>query len=139
MIKKEFNKMSRTEEQKLISDPVTVILNGEKYPVKPLVIAEAGPWRRKFVSIFDDVQALAEVTSDNKEEFSKALQEILISKPDQITELVCDYIKMDKTEFESKATSNEVIKAFEEVFALEAPFFGSAIKAMMKMRKVIIA
>lgn len=127
--------MERTEEQKIIQEPGMVILGGDKYEIKPLVIKEAAPWRRKFVELFANISALASITSDNPEGFISAMKEVLLEKPDKLADLFFEYTKLDRTEIESKATTVEMVKAFEEVFALEAPFFGSAIQAIVNMGK----
>jgi len=127
----------RTEEQKVLQEPVTVTLGGQKYEIKPLVIREASPWRRKFVSLFTDLSSLSSVTSDNPEKFQEAMNEILLVKPDKITDLFFEYTKLNRDEIESKATTVEMVNAFQEVFALEAPFFGSAVRAVGIMKKAI--
>jgi len=127
----------RTEEQKVLQEPVTVTLGGQKYEIKPLVIREASPWRRKFVSLFTDLSSLSSVTSDNPEKFQDAMNEILLVKPDKITDLFFEYTKLNRDEIESKATTVEMVNAFQEVFALEAPFFGSAVRAVGIMKKAI--
>jgi hypothetical protein len=128
----------RTEEQKIIQEPVEVILGGDKYPIKPLVIKEAAPWRRKFIGLFNDLSVLASVTSEDSDKFKTAMTEMLLNKPDAITNLFFEYTKLDREEIESKATTIELINAFEEVFALEAPFFGSAVRAVVNMKKVLL-
>jgi len=125
----------RTEEQKIIQGHIVVILGGVEYNVKPLVIKEAAPWRRKFVELFTNISALASVTSDNPEGFDSAMKEVLLEKPDKLADLFFEYTKLDRAEIEGKATTIEMVKAFEEVFALEAPFFGSAVKAIVNMEK----
>ena len=127
----------RTEEQKVLQEPVTVTLGGQKYEIKPLVIREASPWRRKFVSLFTDLSSLSSVTSDNPEKFQDAMNEILLVKPDKITDLFFEYTKLNRDEIESKATTVEMVNAFQEVFALEAPFFGSAVRAVGIMKEAI--
>ena len=128
----------RTEEQKLIKESVKVILGGKECEVKPLVIRDATPWRKKFVALFDDVPTLASVTSDNPKEFSGALNNLLTEKPEAIFDLFFEYTKLDKEEIEGVATTQELLTAFEEVFAFEAPFFGAAIKTMVKLQKSIV-
>ena len=127
--------MERTEEQKIIQEPVVVILGGEKYEIIPLVIREAAPWRRKFVGLFANVSAISSVTSDNPKEFTSAMEEMLLTKPDKLTDLFFEYTKLNREEIEGKATTVEIINAFEEVFALEAPFFGSVVRAVVRMNK----
>ena len=79
--------MERTEEQKIIQEPVVVILGGDRYEIKPLVIKEAAPWRRKFIGLFNDLSILASVTSDAPDQFKSAMNEMLLNKPDAISDL----------------------------------------------------
>jgi len=130
--------MERTEEQKITSETVKVTLGGKVYEIKPLTMKEAIPWRRKYIELYNDIAPLAALSSDNAEEYLKAMGNIMLEKPEKIADLFFEYTKLDREEIESSATSKEFIVACEEVFALEAPFFGLAIMSMASLQKSIL-
>jgi len=130
--------LERTEAQKLFQEPVKVMLGGKEYEIKPLVLKESAPWRKEFVGLFKDISKLASITSDDPEAFNQAMNEILLGKPEELMNLFFKYTKFDRNEIEGSATSKEIMAAFEEVIALEAPFFGSAIRMMVKLQKTVL-
>lgn len=130
--------MERTEEQKLAQEPAMVKFGGKDYEIKPLPLIKATPWRRKFVALFSDVASLASVTTDTPDKFKGALDNILIDKPEEMANLFYEYTGLDKNEIEQIATSREFIKAFEEVVAFEAPFFGAAIRIATRLQRVTL-
>lgn len=130
--------MERTEEQKITQEPVVVLFGGEEYEIKPLPIKYASPWRKKFIALMREVSALAVVTSDNNESFMASLADILTEKPDKLVDLLFEYIPVSRDEIENKATSSEILKALEEVIALESPFLGAAIRLTKTMQKNLV-
>jgi len=124
----------RTEEQKIMQEPVLVSFGGKEYEIKPLPIVKASPWRKKFIALMSEVSMLASITSDDKETFLKALSDILIKEPDKLVDLLFEYIP-NREEIENIASSQEILKAIEEVVALEAPFLGAAIRITKVMQK----
>lgn len=129
----------RTEEQKLLQEPVKVLLGGKEYEIKPLPIKYASPWRRKFITLMGEASALASVTSDDKDGFLKALSELLTDKPDRLVDLLFEYMpNLKRDEIESQATSSEILNALEEVVAFEAPFLGAAIRITKAMQKNLV-
>lgn len=129
--------MERTEEQKITQEPVVVVFGGKEYEIKPLPIIKASPWRKKFINLMGEVSALAKVTSDDQGDFIKALSDILAQKPDELVDLLFEYIP-NRKEIEQIASSNEILKAMEEVIALEAPFLGAAIRITRVMQKNLV-
>lgn len=113
----------RTEEEKLTSAPIKVILGGKPYDVKPLVIRESREWRKKAGEFQAKITRYASVSSDDPEAFEKAMAEMLTTRIDQAIDLFFAYAKdLDRDEIEAIATDAEVAKAFEQVVAIAFPF-----------------
>ena len=126
--------MERTEEQKIIQEPLRVILGGEEYKVKLLVIKESRQWRVKLSALLSSLPKYANVTSDSPDEFGEALNAIMVSMPDTICDLFFDYAKdLNRDEIEEKATEAEVGKAFEQVVEIAFPLVQSMTEAMKKV------
>src|SRR4030043_261913 len=100
----------RTEEQKILQEPVTVTFGGREFEIKPLPLIKATPWRKKFIELTKEMSALASVTSDS-EEFLNALADILTEKPDALVDLFFEYVPyLNREEIENVASSNEMLK-----------------------------
>jgi hypothetical protein len=130
--------MERTEEQKITEEVVKLTFGGKTFEVKPLKMKEAALWRKKFVELYNNISQLANITSDKPEEFSKAMGDMLLEKPEKIADLFFEYTKLNREEIEGLATSKEFLVACGEVFALEASFFGLAVKTIVNLQKSIL-
>ena len=129
----------RTDEQKLMQTPAIVKLGGKDYEIKPLPIILASPWRKKFIGLVMKMDDLSIVTSDDRQEFQKALSNALLQKPDELTDLFFAYAKnLDRSEIENSASSLEVLSALEEVIAFESPFLGAAIRVTQILKKSLV-
>jgi len=123
----------RSEEDKILKAPITVILGGMPYEVPPLVIAESRKWRAKFVEFLGQYPKLAKITTDSPE-FSDALNNLLVVMPEQVIDLFFDYAKgLDRQQIEQQATDAELTKAFEQVVKLAFPLVTSLAGAIAKM------
>lgn len=129
----------RTDEDKVLQNPVSVTLGGEKYEIKPLPILKANKWRREFITLMQDISSLASVTSDDKDAFSKALSSILIDKPEKLVDLLFEYaVDLPRETIENSASSIEILNAIEEVIGLESPFLGAAVRVTNAARKHLV-
>lgn len=123
----------RTEEQKLLQEPVVVDFGGQEYEIKPLPIVHASSWRKKFIDLMRELTDLTRITSDD-EGYMSALSNVLVNKPDELTDLFFDYAKnLNRNEIENKATSYELLNALVEVIKFEAPFLGAAARITKAM------
>ncbi|MBA7640132.1 hypothetical protein ES703_47797 [subsurface metagenome] len=123
--------MERTEEEKIVQSGIKVILGGEEYLIKPLVIRDSREWRAKVVKLLAPLPGYTEANSDNPDKFSEALNAIMVTMPDQIVELFFDYAKdLNRDDIESKASDAEVAKAFEQVVEIAFPLSQSMVVAM---------
>ncbi len=127
----------RTEEQKILQEPVVVKLGGKDYEIKPLPIILASPWRKKFIKLLQDVSALAKIT-DEDAGFADALNNVLIEKPDELTDLFFEYARLSKEELQNSASSVEILNALIEVIAFESPFLGAAARITTAVRKNLV-
>lgn len=122
----------RTEEDKILQTPVMVTLGGEKYEIKPLPVKYAMPWVKKIVSMMADATRYSKVDSDSPD-FGAAYVVIMSDDPAVIIDLFWEYARdLNRAELEEKASSSEVVKGFEEVFALEIPL----LQAVTRLGKV---
>ena len=125
---------TRTEEQKIVQAPITVILGGKEYDIKPLVIRESREWRNKFIEFVAPLTRLAGVTTETPDDFEAALKNMMVTMPDKVIGLFFDYAKeLDRDKIEGEATDAELAKAFEEVIKVAFPLAESLPKAMGRL------
>ena len=125
--------MDRTEEQKLLQEPVVVLFGEQEYKIKPLTIVHAAAWRKRFIKLMGELTVLVQVTSDDAG-YMPALSKVLLDKPDELTDLFFEYVKdLNRSEIESKASSLQLLKAIEEVVKFESPFLGAATRITRAM------
>ncbi len=112
--------MERTEEQKLMQEPLVVILGGKEYKIKPLVIKYSAEWRKKAIPL---IEMLVGYTNLPEEERVKSVIELLKTKLDDVIESFFEYAReLPKVEIENTTTDVEILFAFMEVFnAFVAP------------------
>lgn len=123
--------MDRTEEQKVISAPIVVILGGKEHKIAPLVIRDSREWRGKVIKLIAPLPSLVDINTEDAKGFGEALTQLLVTMPDQVIDLFFDYAKdLKKEEIESIATDAEMAKAFEEVIKVAFPLAESLPKAM---------
>ncbi len=118
--------MNRTEEQILAKAPIVVTLGGAEYNISPLVIRDSREWRRKVIALLAPLPGMVNVTTDDPENFGNVLTQMLVTMPDQVLDLFFEYAKdLNREEIESKATDEEMSKAFEEVVKAAFPLAES--------------
>ncbi len=122
--------MERTEEDKILQSGIKVILGGQEYEIRPLVIRESREWRKKVVEALAGLPSYVNVTTEDAEGFGKALGAMLVDMPNQVIDLFFDYAKElneEREEIEDKATDAEMAKAFEEVIKVAFPLASSLV------------
>jgi hypothetical protein len=125
------NEGIRTEEDKIVQAPIKVTLGGKKYEVKPLVIKDSREWRKRVVQFLSPLPQYTNVTSDKPEQFMAALNAIMVTMPDQVTDLFFEYAKeLNREEIEAIATESEVAKAFEQVVEVAFPLSQSMVTTL---------
>ena len=123
----------RTEEDKLCQAPIKVTLAGETWDVKPLSIRKAREWRATFANALAQLPKWVSVTTDDAENFEKAMNAMLVELPELVGDLFFGYAQdLDREALEEIATDAELAKAFEEVAAFALPLTGTLIKVMGK-------
>ena len=126
--------MNRTEEEKLTQSGIKVILGGQEYEVRPLVIRESREWRAKVIKLIAPLPEYAKVTMDNTDDFEKVLTLMLVDMPDQVIDLFFDYAKdLDRKEIEDKATDAEMREAFNEVVKIAFPLASALPETMAQI------
>ena len=123
----------RTEEQILFQDGMKVILGGEEHMVKPLTLRKDREWRQKLSALMGTLPKYTQVTTDKPEEFGGAIDALLATNPDKVTELFFGYAGLDQKDFEDKATAVEVAVGFKQVMKLAFPLPRALTEAMMEM------
>ena len=127
--------MERTEEQKAFQEPIKVILGGEEYDVKPLVIKYSRPWRKAVIELIATLPKYATVDTDKPDEFAEAVKVLMVESQDAIIDLFFDYAKdLPREQIEEVATESEVAIAFQGVMALAFPL-SETLPAMMTPSK----
>ena len=123
--------MDRTEEQKAFQEPIKVILGGQEYDVKPLVIKYSRPWRKKVIDLISTLPKYAAVDTNKPDEFAEAIKVLMVESQDSIIDLFFEYaMDLPRGEIEEVATESEVAIAFQGVMALAFPL-SETLPAMM--------
>jgi len=123
--------MDRTEEQKAFQEPIKVILGGQEYDVKPLVIKYSRPWRKKVIDLISTLPKYAAVDTNKPDEFAEAIKVLMVESQDSIIDLFFEYaMDLPREEIEEVATESEVAIAFQGVMALAFPL-SETLPAMM--------
>ena len=124
----------RSEEEIVSQADIVVILGGEEYRIKPLVIRDSREWRKKVIDLVAPLPGLVSITMDDKEGFAGALKEMLVVMPDQVLEHFFEYAKdLNRDEIEGKATDAELAKAFEAVMVVAFPLAASLPKELKRL------
>jgi len=123
----------RREQDKIVQAGTKVTLGGKEYLIKPLVIRDSLPWCDKVVEMMKRLPQYAKVTT-NSESFGDVVEEMYSASPKYIIDLFFEYAKdLDEEEIRGKASSAEIMAAYEEVLKLEAPFFSSLTRTAVKI------
>ena len=123
--------MDRTEEQKAFQEPIKVILGGQEYDVKPLVIKYSRPWRKRVIDLISTLPKYAAVDTNKPDEFAEAIKVLMVESQDSIIDLFFEYaMDLPREEIEEVATESEVAIAFQGVMALAFPL-SETLPAMM--------
>lgn len=129
----ETDKPKRSEDDKLVQAPIKVILGGEEYEVKLLVIREARAWRQKVVELISVLPGRLNATSDKPDEFRDAMSALLVTMPDAVADLFFSYAKdLDRGEIENIANESELARAFDQLMEIAFPLSGSLVGAMAR-------
>ena len=121
----------RTEEDKIVQSPITVTLGGKEFLIRPLVIKESREWRKKLIKAFGMLPKYLNMTTDNPEGFTEALDAMLSEMPDVVTDLFFSYARdLDREEIESTANDTELAEAFQEVMKYAFPLSQSLTKVL---------
>ncbi len=124
----------RTEDQIVAQSPITVILGGKEYEVKLLNIREAPEWRKQVIKLIAPLPGLVGISSDNEEEFGKALTSLLCGLPDQVADLFFAYAKdLPREEIAEEANEFELKAAFEGVMKIGFPLAEVAPDVMARI------
>lgn len=123
----------RTEEQKLMQEPLKIILGGVSHEVKVLTIRESRKWRQKLIILWGQIPNLIKITSD-KPEFVDALTFLLVSMPDAVIDLFFQYAAdLNREVIESAATDAEMAKGFEQIVEVSFPLARSLLGSMGRL------
>jgi len=126
--------MARTEEQKLVQAPIIVVLGGQEYEIKPLVIKESRAWRAEVAKVIGLLPQMASFTTDHPDEFQAGIAAILVGMPDQVVDLVFSYApELNREEIEEVATDAEIARAFEQISEVAFPLVRSMVGTMGKI------
>lgn len=127
-------KTGRTEEQIVAQAPIIVILGKKEYEVKPLVIRDSRPWRKKLIGLVASLPQLVNITMDDPAAFEGALNQMMVTMPDQVMDLFFEYASdLNREEIEGIATDAEMSKAFEEVIKVAFPLATSLPRVMGRL------
>ena len=121
----------RTDEDKIVGAPIVVILGGQEYRIKPLVIRDSREWRKKLIKAFGILPKYLNMTTDNPEGFTQALDSMLGEMPEVVADLFFSYAKdLDRDEIETTANDSELAEAFQEVMKFAFPLSQSLTKIL---------
>ena len=99
-----------------------VILGGESHHVNLLNIKEASAWRKKYAEYAKETVVSASVTSENLDEYKRALDTLVVAMPDAAVGLVFDYAKkLDREKLEETANDYEIAMALRKIIGFAFP------------------
>lgn len=125
---------SRTEEDKLCQAPLVVVLGGQKYDVKPLVIKDSRQWRKDVVAALSPLLKNISIEEVKSEELVELINQTMSSTPDTIIDLFFGYAKsLNQEEIEAVATDMELATAFGQVVDIAFPLVKSLVETMAKL------
>ena len=128
--------MERSEEEKVLRSSVVVTLGGVEHEIRPLVIAEAREWRKKFARLIGQLPAYANTSTDDAEGYEAAVSALYVQVPDEMSDLFFAYAKdLDREEIEATATEAELADALEAVMGVAFPLVGSLTGALGKLAR----
>ncbi len=117
----------RTEDEKVTQAPIRVVLGGQEYEIKPLVIRDSRKWRAQVVELLNELPAFANLDTEKPEEFSQIIQSFLQTMPDKVVDLFFGYAKeLDRDAIEGVAIDADIVKAFGQVMEVAFPLASSA-------------
>lgn len=123
--------MDRTDEDKITQSPIVVTLGGKEYPIRPLVIRESREWRKKLIKAFGQLPKYLNMTTDNPEQFTEALNVMLTEMPDMVADLFFSYASdLPIEEIENSASDMELSVAFQEVMKFAFPLSQTLTKVL---------
>ncbi len=126
----------RTDEDKVLQSPLTVVFGGTEYSVPLLPIKEAREWRKQLSALVGKMPSYAMVTTDTPDEFEGAINAILSATPDAVADLFFAYAKgLDRETIEATANEVELGKAFEAVIEVAFPLVQSLTGAMGRLAR----
>ncbi len=125
----------RDDEQKIAQASIHVILGGDSYQIKPLVIRDSREWRHKIIKLIAPLpNTVTKLNIDSVSEFDESLREMLVTNPDEVLNLFFEYAKeLNKEEIEAKATDAEMAMAFQEVVKVAFPLAESLPKVLERL------
>ncbi|MDV2988574.1 MAG: hypothetical protein P3T54_00210 [Dehalogenimonas sp.] len=123
--------MVRTEEEKIIQAPLSVVLGGEEYEIKPLVIRDSRRWRKLVAEKLAELTKLAELDTKDGTAFVNAMTAML---GDEAIDLFFAYAQeLNREEIEAVANDAEIALAFKQVYEIAFPLKASLTGAMGAM------
>ena len=127
-------KGKRTEEEILTqTGGIRVRLGGKEYILPPLVIRKAKLFRQHIAELSSELAKLAQVSSDNPEQFEAGIKTIMLTMPDKVLDLFFEYAdNLDRETIENTATEAELADAFGEVMKQAFPLSVGLVKGLSK-------
>ena len=124
----------RTEEEILTqTGGIKVMLGGKEYILPPLVIRKAKLFRQHIAELSSELAKLAQVSSDNPEQFEMGIKTIMFTMPDKVLDLFFEYANnLDRETIENTATEAELADAFGEVMKQAFPLSVGLVKGLSK-------
>jgi hypothetical protein len=121
----------RTDQQKVAQTAIEVKFGEETFRVKPLTIEYSLPWVDKVVKVLVGVIPLADMSSSDAR-WGEAIGQYMVQRPRELIDLFFEYARdLDRPEIEKKATSAQIVAAFEGVMSMESPLLGMAMRAFV--------
>ena len=124
----------RTEEEILTqTGGIKVVLGGKAYVLPPPVIRKAKLFRQHIAELSSELARLAQVSSDNPEDFEAGIKTIMFTMPDKVLDLFFEYASdLDREAIENTATEAELADAFGEVMKQAFPLSVGLVKGLSR-------
>lgn len=124
--------LARTDEQKVLQSPITMLFGTQKYSVKPLPLIPAREWRVKFNEV---IGPIAENFASKGASIPQTLANALNDFPEKIADLIFAYAPdLPKDQIMREATEEQLVVAYEDLMVVAYPFLVPLVMTMRVVR-----
>lgn len=121
--------MERTEEQKVLMEPITVRFGETDYDIPILPIKKSRAWRKQFYGAVGKLPNFTE--AEGIKSYEDLAAAVFVAIPDAVIDLVFAYaFELNRDEIEDVATDTQMAEALRKFTEVAFPLAAGLIEAM---------